>query len=111
MRPAAAAPPPSPHFLEGDAMFSISRRSRGHDRSAGRGRCPSVAPELLEGRIHLAAHIGAMTYPTIQAAVTAALPGQTITVDPGVYNESVIVDKPMITIDGAQAGVDARLRS
>jgi len=67
--------------------------------------------EGLEPRVLLAAHIGTMTYPTIQAAVIAALPGQTITVDPGVYNESVLVAKSSITIDGAQAGVDARFRS
>lgn len=65
--------------------------------------------EALEGRLMLAAHIvGSSTvYSTIQAAVNAAPAGATITVDPGTYTELITVDEPL-TIDGAQAGVDAR---
>ena len=65
--------------------------------------------EPLEGRLLLAAHIvgSAAVYPTIQAAVYAATPGAVITVDPGVYPELVWIDKTL-TIQGAQAGVDAR---
>ena len=59
----------------------------------------------------LAAHIGANAYATIQAAVNAAVAGQTITVDAGSYSELVTVTTPGITIDGAKAGVDARTRS
>ncbi|HET6246541.1 MAG TPA: NPCBM/NEW2 domain-containing protein [Tepidisphaeraceae bacterium] len=57
----------------------------------------------------LAAHIlGSSTvYSTIQAAVDAAPAGATITVDAGSYAEEVTVYKSL-TIDGAQAGVDAR---
>jgi pectin methylesterase-like acyl-CoA thioesterase len=65
--------------------------------------------EALEGRLMLAAHIvGSPTvYPTIQSAVNAAPAGATITVDPGTYPELVSIYEPL-TIDGAQAGVDAR---
>lgn len=47
--------------------------------------------------------------PTISAAVTAAAPFDTIQVAPGIYNEIVVVNKP-IQLLGAQAGVDARIR-
>src|SRR4051812_29113414 len=65
--------------------------------------------EQLEGRRLMAAHIvgNPTTFATIQAAVDAALAGQTVTVDPGTYAEQVFVDIPL-TIKGAQAGVDAR---
>ncbi len=49
-------------------------------------------------------------HPTIQAAVTAASSGDTVTVCPGVYPETVDVPKTL-TLIGAQAGVDARTRS
>src|SRR5579871_1918556 len=65
--------------------------------------------ERLEGRRLLAAHIvGSSTvYATIQAAVDAASPGATITVDAGNYPELVGINKSL-TIKGAQAGIDAR---
>jgi hypothetical protein len=50
------------------------------------------------------------TFPTIQSAVIAASPGDTISVCPGTYNESVSIDKTL-TLLGAQNGVDARTRS
>ena len=67
------------------------------------------AIENLESRQLLAAHIvGSPTvYPTIQAAVDAAVAGQTITVDAGNYPEQVSIFKSL-TIKGAQAGVDGR---
>src|SRR5205823_5057298 len=43
-------------------------------------------------------------------AVNAAAAGAVITVDAGTYAETVTVNKPL-TIDGAQAGVDARLNT
>jgi len=49
------------------------------------------------------------TYPTINAAVAAANPGDTIKVCPGTYPENVAVNKPL-TFLGAQAGKDARKR-
>jgi Right handed beta helix region len=46
-------------------------------------------------------------YPTIQAAVDAARSGDTIKVCPGTYKETVTVEKPDLTILGANAGRDA----
>jgi hypothetical protein len=43
-------------------------------------------------------------YTTINAAVAAALPGDTIQVCAGTYNENVTVDKAGLTLKGAQAG-------
>ena len=40
-------------------------------------------------------------FTSIQAAVTAALPGATIKVCPDQYNESVVVNKPSLTLVGA----------
>ena len=57
-----------------------------------------------------AAHIGVVGYATIQAAVDAAVRGDTIHVDEGVWNESVAVtfDSPadLLTIDATGAIVD-----
>ena len=50
------------------------------------------------------------TFPTISLAVTAASPGDTISVCKGTYNELVQVSKTL-TILGAQSGVDARTRA
>ena len=50
------------------------------------------------------------TFPTIQSAVTAASPGDTISVCPGSYPELVQIDKTL-TLLGAQNGVDARTRA
>jgi parallel beta-helix repeat protein len=49
------------------------------------------------------------TYPTINAAVAAANPGDTIKVCPGTYNENVAVNKPLKFL-GAKAGKDGRNR-
>ncbi len=93
-------------------MLLSSYRSSRRKRPITLGYSQGISTwEGLEPRVLMAAHIGMTYYPTIQAAVLAALPGQTICVDPGVYNESVLVAKSSITIDGAQAGVDARFRS
>jgi nitrous oxidase accessory protein NosD len=46
-------------------------------------------------------------FPTIQLAVTAAYSGDTIKVCPGTYEETVKVEKPDLTILGANAGRDA----
>jgi uncharacterized repeat protein (TIGR01451 family) len=50
------------------------------------------------------------TFTTIQAAVNAAFPGDTILADPGTYAESVTINKSLV-LEGAQHGVDARTRS
>jgi hypothetical protein len=47
------------------------------------------------------------TQPTVIAAVAAAAAGAVITVCPGIYTGTVVVNKPL-TLRGAQHGVDAR---
>ena len=49
-------------------------------------------------------------YTTIQAAINAANNGDTIKVADATYNEAVDINKSL-TLQGAQAGVDARTRS
>jgi len=56
----------------------------------------------------------ATTYPTIQAAVTAAIAGDVVVVGPRTYHESVIIDetghsRDHLSLPGAQAGNDGRL--
>jgi nitrous oxidase accessory protein NosD len=74
--------------------------------------CAHRTVEQLEGRLLMAAHIvGSPTvYSTIQSAVNAAAVGATVTVDAGSYAEKVTIGRS-ITIDGAQAGTDARLNN
>ena len=42
---------------------------------------------------------------SIQAAVDAASPGSIIMIDPGIYEEAIVVDKPGIRLIGAHTGV------
>src|SRR5579872_137120 len=49
--------------------------------------------------------------PTITAAITLSSPGDTIVVSSGIFNEHVIINKPNLTLLGAQANVDARTRT
>ena len=49
-------------------------------------------------------------YSTIQGAVDAAATGDTVQVCPGTYDEVVNVSTDGLTIDGAQAGIDATTR-
>jgi hypothetical protein len=51
------------------------------------------------------------TFSTIQAAVDASSPGDTIIVSPGLYMEQVTISTPNLTLQGAEFNVDARLRS
>lgn len=84
--------------------MSRSTRSRKARRSSFQASFESLEPRRM-----FAAHIVGSTasYATIQAAVNAAVAGQTITVDAGTYDETVTVNKSL-TINGAEAGVDAR---
>jgi pectin methylesterase-like acyl-CoA thioesterase len=42
---------------------------------------------------------------TIQAAVDAANPGDTVRVPPGIYHENVLVTKDNITIEGSHGAI------
>jgi len=60
------------------------------------------------------ANCTATDYPTIQAAVTAAVSGDIVLVAAGYYNESVVIDetghsRDHLSLLGAQAGNDARV--
>ena len=50
------------------------------------------------------------TYLTIQSAIDAAVPGDTVEISPGQFAENLVVDKSPLTIQGARNGVDARGR-
>ena len=54
--------------------------------------------EPLDSRVLLAAHIDGTEYPTIQEAVTAAVDGNTITIDAGTYVEQINIDKNVTLI-------------
>src|SRR5438477_11997743 len=61
----------------------------------------------LTGPLAATIHVPA-DYPTIQAAVAAANPGDIIEVDPGSYPVSGANINKALTLKGAKAGVDAR---
>lgn len=46
-------------------------------------------------------------YTTIQAAISAASPGDTVRVEPGLYAENVVIDKSPLTLEGAKASTPA----
>jgi len=50
------------------------------------------------------------THSTIQSAINAALPGDTVEISAGLFAENLVVDKSPLTILGARNGVDARGR-
>jgi parallel beta-helix repeat protein len=76
-------------------------------------RRPRLEVEAVEGRTLLSTlfvsttgfHLGQHAVTSIQSAVNAAKPGDTIDVGPGTYHESVFVGKPL-TLLGAQSGVN-----
>ena len=90
--------------------FAAWRYRRARYRRADLQGCGPISMiEPLERRRLLAAHVlsDSTVYATIQAAVDASPAGATITVDPGTYPEQVSIYK-MLTLQGAQAGIDAR---
>ena len=95
------------------ATPAAEKRAKRNDRAvaqaAGQAILDAVVFDRLEDRQMMAAHVAGSpaSYSTIQAAVNAAPAGGTVTVDGGTYTETVTVNK-QLTIDGIEAGVDAR---
>jgi hypothetical protein len=89
--------------------FERAPSPRRRTRQRFRPLAEALETRLVPATLHVGS--GAGEYPTIGAAVAAAQSGDTIDVDPGTYNELVTVNVPNLTINGAQAGVDARTRS
>ena len=93
----------------------VNRKPRAVKRQTGRPSNqirPPLNLEELESRLAPAVHdlTSGGTFTTIQAAVNAANPGDTILADAGIYAENVTINKALI-LEGAQHGVDARTRS
>jgi hypothetical protein len=75
-------------------------------RTATASQTPRIADHGVDDNL---VECPTAVYTTINAAVTAATPGETILVCPGTYNENVIINKSL-TLLGAKAGIDARTR-
>src|SRR6185369_11723606 len=71
---------------------------------------PSGADFTSTGGTQPAVQAGVNPYSTINAAIAAANPGDTINVSDGTYPELVTVNKD-VTLQGNQFGADARTRS
>ena len=67
-----------------------------------------TAASFSHAAVYINGNLGT-DYVTIQAAVTAAVPGDVIDVTAGTYIENVTINKAL-TLQGAQVGVDARGR-
>ena len=91
-----------------NAPVSITSSSGGSSYQGGAGQATAtsaVIERTSEGQVHLV-----KDGESIQAAVTAAVPGDTIRVMPGTYRETVYIDKDDIRLQGViNQGARARL--
>jgi hypothetical protein len=96
--------------------MSVSHWLRARRQCTARISDRRVKPRLecLEGRTLLSVTVtdvnSGATFTTIQAAVNAATAGDVLQVSAGTADEGVNINKTL-TLEGAQAGVDARTRS
>ena len=86
--------------------YEVNRRARAARRTVARWEVTALEERLLLTVMDL--NSGA-SFATIQAAVNAATPGDTLKASAGTYNEAVNINKTL-TLLGAQSGVDARTR-
>jgi parallel beta-helix repeat protein len=91
--------PPAPMETESFPISLLRRNTR--TRPSRRLR---LEVEAVEGRTLLSTLLVGPGG-SIQAAVNAAKPGDTIKVAPGTYHENILIEKP-VTLLGAQAGVN-----
>lgn len=63
---------------------------------------PSSIAERLQANAKKAPTIVVKAGASIQSALNAAVPGSVIQIEPGVYKEAILVNKPNITIVGSQ---------
>jgi nitrous oxidase accessory protein NosD len=85
-------------------LYAVPAGAVGHHRSHAR---VLVVDDDAGHRTCYGKHHRRFRFRTIQSAVDAADPGDTIKVCPGRYEETVKVEEPDITIKGANAGRDA----
>lgn len=85
------------------ALAAVTWQAQADYHEGGKGftttpcTLPAGAPMPGSGA---ARPVGPSGYATIQAAVDAALPGDTVLIPPGVYNEAVVVTTPGLRIRG-----------
>ena len=109
--------------IEGGAGFDVANYSGNQDDYTGsfdgttvtltdnRGGSPDGTDTITGvGRAHFADHDVLLVTPggdfsTIQAAINAANPGDTIVIGPGTYHENITINKAGLTLTGAAAGV------
>ena len=108
--PLDASTDDSDWFDRGNAPSTCVSVGDGADANAFSGSTLADQREIPAGTPMIGARVlnqdtGAR-YCSINAAIAAAVPGETLVVDPGVYVENVVVDRA-ITLLGAQAGVPA----
>jgi pectin methylesterase-like acyl-CoA thioesterase len=93
------------HVIEKPRPVVLSFRSAFGAQTSPLDVRSALCGRVLESRVLLSAtllvdHSNPADYQSIQSAVTAASPGNTIKVAPGTYNEDVTVSKPLTILGG-----------